>query len=207
MAFLKKDEFAGLCFCTTSDLATYRRRGKIVLSGEFYDDTNEVNKAFVEYRKKFAPDAVEVLPAPKIEAVENKEQAPKIDKPAGKTTNFTELERIKLQLDNEKKEKEIEKLNIQVGKLNGILIPTDLAKLVIVQISKSMSTAFKQGADNLLVEFAATKNLSSKESADMRAKIVAITNTSVENALNESKKMIKNIVNEYSDTRSRGERK
>lgn len=207
MAFLKKDEFAALCFCTTSDLATYRRRGKIVLSGEFYDDTNEVNKAFVEYRKKFAPNVVEELPAPKIEAVENKEQVPKIDKPTGKTTDFTELERIKLQLDNEKKEKEIEKLNIQVGKLNGILIPTDLAKLVIVQISKSMSTAFKQAADNLLVEFAATKNLSSKESADMRTKIVAITNTSVENALNESKKMIKNIVNEYSDTRGKGERK
>lgn len=202
---MTKKEYAKLGGVTTSDLSNYLKRGKVILSGEFIDDTIEPNKTFLEKRREKNKTKEQV--APEIMQPLALQMPPQINKPTTKAISQYDLEKRKLELENEKKEKEIEKLKIQIEKLNGILIPTDLSKMVIVQLSKSLSNAFKQAADNLLIEFSSVKNLSSKETATLRGTLVGITNKAVETGLLESKKMIRNIVNEYSDTRGKGERK
>lgn len=52
MAFLTKKEFATRCGISTKTLSTYRKRNKIIYSGEFIDDSNPVNKEFIEYRQE-----------------------------------------------------------------------------------------------------------------------------------------------------------
>lgn len=207
MAFLTKKEFAERCYTTTNDLATFRRRGKVVLSGEFYDDTNEKNIAFMEYRQKFKPEGVQELPPPTIAPTEIKTERPNIQAPAQGKVSQALLEREKLELGNDKLKKETEKLKIQIEKLNGILIPTELTKSVIIHLSRSFSTANKQAADGYLTEFSAVRALSSKETSELRGKIVAITNKALTDALEDCKKMIKNIVEEYTEVRTKGERK
>ena len=214
MAFLSTKELEKLTGVPSNSLATFRKRGKIVKSGEFYDDTLELNRNFIEkWRLKNKLDdridevkdekpVVNILP-PGIP----KPTAPNIAAPDGKKITQADLERSKLILDNEKKEKEIEKLKIQIAKLNGEVIPTELVKLVLIQNNKAQLVNFKQGADNLLIEFIAMKGLSSKEQAILKGKIIAIANTSNENAIKDSMKQIKNIINEYSSTRGRGEKK
>lgn len=52
MAFLTKKEFATKCGISTKSLSTYLKRNKITYSGEFIDDSNPVNKEFIEYRQE-----------------------------------------------------------------------------------------------------------------------------------------------------------
>lgn len=205
MAFLSKKEFADKCGKTKSWLSVFIPRGKVVLSGEFIDDAIEPNKSFLKKWevKKLEHDTVE--PAPVITAPEVNTTIPKIKK-TGSSASYDELEKRLKGLDADKREKEIEKLELQIAKLNGESIPTELAKMVMVQQSKSYIVFLKQTHENMITEIAAAAGLSSKATADLRIKNTALINKMVADVQAESKKMITNIVKTYSDTRGKGER-
>lgn len=206
MAFLNRQEFAKRCGLPTNALSVYVSRGKVVYSGEFIDDSIEPNKTFLAKRIDKNADQVEITEGPEIVKTENSNTTPPKIKKATGDASFLVLEKRLKGLDADKREKEIEKLELQIAKLNGESIPTELAKMVIVQLSKSYMTAMVQNNESIITEMAAIKGFSSKEVAELRGKNIKTVNKFNDKVLTESKKMIESIVNKYSDTRGKGER-
>lgn len=209
--------------------ASEKRGCKVIYNKDGNIDTdNPTNKAYmerwlakVELEKKESGSDIKVLPAvdfekpivaPHTEAfaeqVRNSDSDEYTDLPTNKLPNdLSKLQVLEKKTSIRKTQKDTEKLQLQIDKLNGILIPTELVRMVFVYFSKEMQTAFHQAADNLLVDFSTIKQLSSKEQADLRAKLVAITNKATTEGVKAGKKGLENIVNEYSQTRGKGERK
>lgn len=225
MAFLSKKEFADLCGIPTNALAVYERRKKVVLSGDFYDDTLAKNKAFLKKKsvaKKKKGVATAEPPKKEIKEVkDNKlppknstdlpiykkeppEPKPKITDPEPDSTFL--LDQEKIQLQNIQLELANEIAQIKIEKLRGDVIPTDIVRSTFMQHFKSITTSFHQGADNVLIKIAKKYDLSRQEVANYRGELISIINDCVKDAVEESKKSIQNIVNEYSQVKGVGER-
>lgn len=215
MAIYTKKEFAIECGITTKDLSNYIKRGKVVVANETIDSTSHVNKYFIEKRKEFNDKKNGLQSSPEEKknkkSFENKnsEAQSKFDFPKNDHTNTTE----NYQLDTKLKSQDLEKSNIQIlllkaklEKISGDSIPTELVKNLILTHSKSITIAFQNAADNLLMKIAKKKGLDRLEMADMRVEMVDIINTSVNDSIEESKKTVRNIVAEYSQKKEQGER-
>lgn len=225
MAFLSKKEFSDLCGIPTNALAVYVKRKKVVLSGEFVDDTLPKNKAFLKKksvakkRKSVATDSkpkteskkqnsnnLPKNPAPNLPVYKKDppEPKPQITDPEPDSTFL--LEQEKLTLQNTQLERANEIAQIKIEKLRGDVIPTDIVKNTFMQHFKSITTSFHQGADNVLIKIAQKYDLSRQEVANYRGELISIINDCVKDAVEESKKSIQNIVNEYSQVKGVGER-
>jgi len=207
MAFKSKKEFADACGMSTGNLSNYIKRLKVVLSGEFIDDTNPINIVFLEKHKKSEETIQNVDAPPKIEPSSTQAQAPNV-KP-GKNhedaRRSISLDNQIKQLEIEKKGEEITKLQLQNQKAQGDNIPTDLVREVFIRHSKSISSSFKSGVENLIIEFEKMANLTRVQTSKLRGDMINIINSSIENAVVESKKEIGNIVKEFSVKKGVGE--
>lgn len=186
-------------------------RGKVVLNQNgLIDGGHESNQHFYQKRTegKQLPDEIEAPPEKNI---------PRIDVYAAPSTYIHQDPnpgfRTIAQLDKEKKQKELDKIEIETrilrikeAKQKGELIPTDLVKPLFIQHTKSIVTAFHNAAESLISEFAKRKNLNLNEIAEIRKELISVVNTASENAKGESLKQVKNIQDEYSQKRERGER-
>ena len=111
------------------------------------------------------------------------------------------------ELDVEKKRQDIELAKIKIAKAQGEVIPTDLVNLLFGRHFKEVTTAFHQGADNFIMTIAKQLDLGREEVARLRGELILIVNDSVKKAIRESKRSVKNIVGEYSESRGKGESK
>lgn len=212
MALHTKKDFGLLCGLKTKDLSVYIRRGKVVLTGEYINDTDEVNAFFLQKQSEKAIKN-DVLP-PKIEEKTGNsniviaEKATKKDKtPAEKLEKLTyhQLEKESRLADIAKKEVDTRIAILKEEKLLGISIPTELVKGIISQMGKGFTSSYKDGADSFLIEINKRKNLTATETAELRGELVRIINEASIRALNETKKNMKLILSEYSESRGVGE--
>lgn len=216
MAVYTKKDFAKLCGIKTKDLANYIKRGKVVLNGEEIDGEVPENKYFVEKRQAFNAKKNNVeLPAEEKKLNERtgekktKEVQPKFEFPAEHAPSQSE----NYQIDTKIKKQELEKSSLQTSllkeklkKISGDSIPTDLVKNLIASHSKSITIAFQNGADNLLMKIAKKKGLDRTEMAELRVDLIEIINIAVNDSIEVSKKTVRNIVAEYSQKKEQGER-
>ena len=102
---------------------------------------------------------------------------------------------------------EIELKRIQKEKLMGVVVPTDVVKSVFARQMKSVVTTFHQSSD--LIATAVVYKLGGDRAAmaEMKKLLVAEINMAVDKSIELGKKEIDSIVDEYAETRSRGERK
>jgi hypothetical protein len=211
MALHKRTEFASLCGLSPGNISNYIKRGKIILSGDYIDDTIPENKTFLDKRKG-------TIVKLEIEREEDEEnEIPNVQRPNKKTppapnvsntdevATYLSLDRIKKALDIEKITEEIQLLKIKKEKLHGEVLPTQLIKTVFIQHSASITTSFKDGIENLLLEISKTKGLSRNETAELRGKMIKIINTSVNDAVSMSQKLVKSIVSEFAVKKEVGE--
>lgn len=208
MALHLKKDFAALCNLKTKDLSNYIKRKKVVMSGDYVDDSLAINKDFLRRRnggdKKHEVEKVLEISAPKVD----QPAAPNVKKPADFNANggTYELEKHQKALSIEKMQEEIELLQIKKEKQLGLVIPTPLVKLLFTQHSKSIVSSFHNATDTLLMKIQKMKGLSSVEMASLRGELTEIINIAVDDSIKESKKQIKNIVTEYSEKKGVGER-
>jgi hypothetical protein len=234
MAYHIKARFADLCGIQRNKLAVYIKRGKVVCSGDVIDDSHPVNREFIEkWQHKSGlveekSDAVEVDAntvtgtTDAVSAVANPfvGRIPKIEppkpRPAPKSPNIqppSEFMYAGNQLDAQIKSVELERKleDLEIAKLKrqkmaGESMPTDLVKNTISVYSRSVSRSFNNAADNLLVEFQTMADISREQVSVMRGKLNAIVNKAINDAYENAIDMVDNIVDEYSETRGKGER-
>lgn len=198
MALYTKEEVREMCGVSRNYLNQYISRGSVIMSDNMIDDSIAENRQFIEARKKKGVDEKkEKPPPPKFEDIpladEEKEQ-------------FKDLSLRKKIADTVKTEKQVHELELKIAKLQGEAVPIDLVKNVISQLSKSVISSFKDGADALLTEIAHSKKMTNAEHARLRGVLVDIVNGSMNNAIVTAKKDIGKLASEYSIKKGRGEK-
>jgi hypothetical protein len=234
MAFYLRSQFAELCGLSKAEVSMNIKRGKIILSGDYVDDSIRSNAEFIEkWQIKRGlkivsakePEPVAVLkptsePIPEAVPAPLPNRIPKIEppkpRPAPKSPNIqppNEFMYAGNQLDAQIKSVELERKleDLEIAKLKrqkmaGESMPTDLVKNTISVYSRSVSRSFNNAADNLLVEFQTMADISREQVSVMRGKLNAIVNKAINDAYENAIDMVDNIVDEYSETRGKGER-
>jgi hypothetical protein len=234
MAFYLRSQFAELCGLSKAEVSMNIKRGKIILSGDYVDDSIRSNAEFIEkWQIKRGlkivsakePEPVAVLkstsePIPDAVPAPLPNRIPKIEppkpRPAPKSPNIqppNEFMYAGNQIDAQIKTVELERKleDLEIAKLKrqkmaGESMPTDLVKNTISVYSRSVSRSFNNAADNLLVEFQTMADISREQVSLMRGKLNAIVNKAINDAYENAIDMVDNIVDEYSETRGKGER-
>ena len=221
MAFYKQAEFAEKIGKTRGWLNVYVKRGNIILSGDYIDDSIEKNQKFFNkwIKKKNEPKpekkVVKTEPIPEPEKiVPEKLDGPKIGKPKiieqkRKAPNIQEPEKIDLfdspedALDIQKKKAEIrfknsqiEKNELQSAKLRGDSIPTNLVQGVISTLGRSFQSSYKNGAEVLLIELAHQLKMSVKVEAKFKGKLIELINKAHADAIKEAKTTVETIISD-----------
>ena len=172
MAFYKQSELAKLLGKSQAHITMAVKRGKLLLSGDFVDDTVLENKIWIDRQKA---NAKQVVDEPKVESVPKVEpipivqakklKEPILSKPKQRILKDfvpTDVERTSesiADLDKAKKEAEIRYKESQTRlselkeqKLRGENIPTDLVMNVIGMLGHSLQSSYKNGAAQLMHE-------------------------------------------------------
>ena len=212
MALHSKKDFAETVGLKTNALAVYIKRKKIILSGDYIDDSLATNRDFIEKRARvLLKNEVKGRPATREPQAPNVKppQTPKPPVPNVEEAEeeggslFQKIERLKAA----KLREEIELLKIKKHKLNAELIPTELVKPLFMQFSKSLTTAYQNELDSMLMEIAHKTKLSNKDRAYFKKRVIEVINQSNKEGVEDTKKNIKHIADQYAEVRGRGESK
>jgi hypothetical protein len=191
----------------TKALSVYIQRGAVVVNGDdLIDDTDLTNaKFYTKWNRKAA--VQELISSPPVEGDEKK-----VTKKQAKATVLPELQQAQL-FEMQKEKLEIQKLEegnrlmkIKADKAAGMVIPTDLVKTLIRQHSKSTTDAYRMAQEDMFILIAAKYGIPPQELAELRRRGLDSINKAVEDAIELTKKELKNIVNEYSAVRGVGEK-
>lgn len=223
MPVYKQPEFAQKCGISNAYLSVNKKRGKVIISkdekgNEFVDDSIPENADFLQKcldkaKKKLSEDSRINDEIDEEESTQDSINIPDASdklrvsllKPIKNDSNYS-LDNQKKALDIQKITEEIEILKVKKDKLHGIVIPTDLVKGIIAQLSKSIIVEFKQASDNLLISISKKKGLNRNETAELKGELVQVINKAVDKAVTEAKKGIHSVVEQFSEKRTPGER-
>ncbi len=194
MSLHTRAQFAELTGKTRAHISTYIKRGKIILSGKYIDDSIPQNKEIMNrWIKQSAKKGIKGIKEPKI-----KTSPPKgIEEPQIQPDQFEGgLDAVKKQAEIDLKHAQIEKTKLQNQKLRGEAIPTDMVKNVVSVLGHSFQSSYKNGAEALILDFCHKMKASAKIEAEMKGKLINLINKSHENSITEAKKSIETIVDE-----------
>ncbi len=204
MALHSKADFAKLCGMTASNLHNYIHRDKkVIMSGDYIDDSHPINKLFLEKRKAKVFDE---KPKPiNVSVPNNTQPVPKVEKPEPGTDDYIKLDRKLKAQQLEKIEVETRLLELKEAKMNGELIPTELVQAVYMQQNQSFITSFNNSIDDFLTLFSKKKGLSHDETVAYRSEIIKIINEASKASIEITKTNIQNIIDEFTIKKEVGE--
>jgi hypothetical protein len=120
--------------------------------------------------------------------------------------DFKESERLLKFLDTVKRKKETQKLDIEIAKKNGEVVPTDVILPVFTRHNTHLLTSFKNASEAILTEYSKIRDLNTEEIAHIRASIIAETNKAIMKATELTESDVKGIVDDYAAKKGVGER-
>lgn len=126
--------------------------------------------------------------------------------PVNELPTYEESEQKLKYLDTLKREKEVEKLEIDIQKKRGEVIPSELIPPVILQHNQSIITSFKNEFEEWLRNIAKKYSLTINDIADARSQGVDWINSAMSKATDMSVSAVSAIVKDYSEKRGVGER-
>ena len=205
--YLRKD-IVKMCGISQAYISVCIKRGALILNKNKEIDTEQpINQEFIDKRmlsKKQKENPSTESPPEKQPAM-GKGSLVVVSPSVSSDENEIILKKkygIDLEIKDielKKKKQEVELKSIQLDKAKGKVIPTDLVKDVMSQQFKSVTIAFHQGADNFILKISKRVDLSADDRASLRNELIDIINESSSNAMKEGKKMIKSIVEDYSE--------
>jgi hypothetical protein len=235
MPIVSRYEFSDLCGDRRDALATYIRRQKVVLvpgDGKMLDTEDPINKDFIEKRQKFnlrkqGKNSFAEKPSEKQELSERKQRGrplkgherPKdpadVQKKEKQISEQAQISRIRLDQDMQKKALEIENLELakqqkmlQLNKAAGELIPVDLMRGVLKRHADSINKSFEKGIETLVIIM--TQTLAGGDQK-VRTKFIGMAKETLSKSISDAGTMaaeeINILVDEFSQTLSRGQRR
>lgn len=220
MALHSKKDFAALCGMTTKALAVYinPKRGKVILSGDYVDDSLAINKDFLEKRQSKSASAPPekklrmIKPDPGIPEIPNtgdEDEEEGSDDEDGIDADGSEsgyaLNKKKLKKQIAKLEVDTRLQELKEEKMRGELIPVDLVKNLFRTHTQSIVTSMKDGIEELLINFAAEARLKGDQLAGLRGKMVGILNGGVDKSVSVTQRNMRVLVDQLKIKRDVGE--
>lgn len=208
MAIFSKKEFATACGIATNYLAVNIKRGKVILNDQgLIDTSNERNQAYYEKNKVVGVELPAIVQ--QKQPVSNKElleddATSLID--LSKIPSYNTSEKVLKYLDTQKREKEVEKLTIEIQKKKGEVVPSELIKPVFLQHNQYILMEMKNADEEMLTMIEHKYDISSEDVAFIRSEWTKRRNTCITNAINASIKGISSIVNEFTEKKGVGQR-
>lgn len=233
MAIVSRAEFATLCGKTVAIVNTNISRGKIIPCGDkekFVDTENWTNKSF---KRKAKGQPVKVKPAIVIkekpiqtlykEVVETIEPEPKQRSGTKEETAEEKKKRLKQNEDSEdegnwvlrktiadalRAEQLAEKERLNVEKLMGELIPFDLMKIILKTNIQDILKSFESELTNIASIYCDILAGGDRDKlAELTSKMQHTLHHIIKRVETTAGQEIKNVIEEFSESRSRGERK
>jgi len=208
MALYSKKEFADICKLKTKELSVYIQRNKVVVISGFIDSDDVTNKLFLEKREVcFLPpkDEIEEINESLVEKTEpiNREIEPEDNSGVPNLHKSTTLLK---HLDTVKRGREIEKLQIEIQKKKGEVVPVELIKPVILQHNQSILTEFKNAADEIVRIMSKKHSFSVEDIAYCKGELIKATNGAIAKAIFATSKSIESIIQTHVEKKGVGER-
>jgi very-short-patch-repair endonuclease len=204
MALFTKKEYADKCNITTRELAVYIKRRKVFIdTSSMVDDGNAMNAQFL---KKMESRPLKNKTDKIVEEKRSSEvqETPKMKRFTGKTPDVTDkfderfdLDTAKRRMEIEKMQRESRKADMEHEKMLGNLLPTDPIRIVINQTLKSYAVTFRHAAEKIIVEFSKKAKMNRNDMAEMRGMLLQSVNKATDEGIENSKKSIQNIIQEY----------
>ena len=229
MGLFTRKEFAALCHTTVGIVNTNVNRGKIILFDKKIDSENPINKAFFEKyykksqeekkKKKTAKEAEEKVEELYNEVVEkaskkivfkkktdtkNKERKKAIKK----AESIMTWEERKKKADALLQERKAEQAKLQLEKMAGKLLPTEVAFDVVRVHNQSIFATFQNDIENQASIFCdILAGGDRKMLAKLNEKLSELLTACIERAEEVAISGIENAIEKYAETRNRGEKK
>lgn len=203
MALLTKKEFAALCNMDTNKLAAYAsaQKRKVIYENNLIDPSNPINKLFLA---KHGGEKKEKVTAAPVENIVNAApKPPKELKDPNETPPIDESEARLKYLKTISEEKDIELTQIDIDKKRGLLIPTELIKLLLLQMQKHISSKYREASESIIDLIALQCDLSPEKTSHLRKENIDSINKAISEAAGITASGIQNIIDEYSITRGR----
>jgi len=186
MAKITKEQLKKRFDIDSAYVRVYIKRGHLVQDENgLFDEEHPVNAKFISKREEGLP----------------KVATDKVLKDKFK------LEEEKLAADVDRIKSVTELNNLKLAKLHGEVVPYDLVIPIFIMFTKSIMTAFMNEDEDRLLEISHKAGLTKDEVAKLRKRSSDIVNAAVESGVKEGKKQARKIVQEFSETRGRGESK
>lgn len=216
MALLSRKDFAKICEVPVSSVNVGVSRGNIFCPKKLIDTEHPINIKFKERQlmrqkqeKKIKVLKKKVLAAGKDEPVLRTPAASKKELTADKkaAAEYAEWARRKEQAGAIKIEKEAELKTLQVEKMMGKLMPVELVHQILKINIQNVFIGFENELQNIASIYCdilagGDRAKLSKIIKDMREKLERIIKETEKNAAKE----IEGVIDEYSESRNRGER-
>jgi len=205
MAKLTGRELAEKVGINPKNITNYVNRGNLVKDIDnlkVFDTEHPINKIWIETQlvKKGKTDQLiksKTVDEGGVKAFnENGEEIP----------DYHKSETLLKFLDTQKRQKEIEKLDIEIKKKLGEVIPTELVLPVFKQHNQSILTEIKNASDNWIRIAAKRYNWTTEDTAEIKGNITTWINEGMRGATNRTITEIDRIVSEVSVKRGVGER-
>ena len=179
LILLSKTEFGKRCGLSPGNLSNYIARGQVIVTDNKIDISKIENIEFLDKRKN------------------------KIEKTTQDRSQDYQLKEIEIA----KKKKETRLLEIKEAKALGLVIPTEMVKILFTQHSKSILTSFDNAIERILTKISKVKKLTNIERSKFRGELKTELNLAVDKSIEQSKRSINKMVLEYTEVRTRGEQK
>jgi hypothetical protein len=208
MALLTKKEFAHMCGMEQSSLWVYaNQRKEIEIDGDYVDTDNPTNQRFLEKRvakgkSKAVLNTMDLNTSPVYIPRTSTDKNPKLEN----IPEYAESEQLVKYWDSVKREKEVEKLQIEIDKKRGEVIPSDLMPPIVLQHNQSIITAIKNQQEEWLRKIGKRHNLTVLEVADAKSELIGWINEAMKKATRLTVSSLDNIVQDYAEKRGIGQR-
>ena len=221
-----RKEFAALCHTTTAVITTNINRNKIILFDKKIDSGNAINKSFFNKYSKKAEKAIKEGNKPKakspqaeklygdlVHTISREEVISKAAEKRRKKANdeadeVVSWEQRKKIADALLQERKAEQAQLQLEKMAGKLIPTDLVFDIIRVHNQSIFATFQNDAENLASIYCDILAAGDRKMlAEINDKLGDVISISIKRSEDVALAGITNAIEEYSKTRNRGERK
>lgn len=225
MALLTKKQFAKLCRVNTGYLSVIISRGAIQITKkgkeELIDDENEINRAyFLKKQAKFGPNPEPVKENTPVQAAlslpeqgESTEDPEEIAKKEKEKSQYDDtnrdlhrLSKEKIDLDNQKRQQEIQILKLRQQKLTGEVVPTEAVRDLFHQHTKSIMVAFKNAGEEFITMIGSSHGLNIDDISKMRGDLIKVINQAVDDSVTQSIAGLDAIVSDHTEKKEVGER-
>ena len=178
---ITQKEFANKCGITLSALANYEERGKVKMTKDRKVDENE-NLNILFYKRR-------------LEIIKSKNDS----------GEWMSLDRKIKKVELAKKTVDTRIALIKEEKMRGEVIPTEMVKILFAQHSKNTIVEFENSLDKVLTILAKEIGMNNKTISKYRGIIKKEINIAVDSTISKTKEDIINIIEEFSEKRTRGE--